>query len=166
MEREQNWKADVDAYLRRKDSSAAAAALGKILKKETRRRTREAALASRLLGIYEEERRAGEKYTVLDGTAAVDEAVSRFTWVKLLLRRLEFDLPKEHWQELYRYCEEQHISVTMLASILRANITCREETCRRLAALYEKNEGEQPGRARYFDVLFRELSRRGEQDGK
>ena len=122
MGREQNWKTDADVCLRRGDSSAAAEVIGEVLKKETQWRERELVFAGRLIGIYEEERRVGEEHTVLDNVENLDEAVERFVWVKLLFRRLEFGLKEKYWQELYCYCKERQVSVTMLSSILRINI--------------------------------------------
>lgn len=166
MEKARDWKADVDMYLRRQDTVAAAEAMGEALKKETRWEDREHAFAGRLLGIYEEERRAGEEHTVLDEAGNIDEAISHFVWVKLLLRRLEFGLPEEYWQEMYHYCEERQVSVTMLSSILKINVIHREETCKHLISLYEKNEGKQSGRARDFQGLLREFGEAGKQDGR
>lgn len=165
MEKAQEWKVDVDACLRRQDTAGAAKAMREALKKETRW-NRELAFANRLTGIYEEERRAGEAHTVLDDAGNLDEAVSHFVWVKLLLRRLEFGLAEEYWQEMYRYCEERQVSVTMLSSILKINIIHREETCKRLIALYKKNEGKQSGRVRDFHKLLREFGEAGKQDGR
>lgn len=164
-ERTQDWKAEVNACLQRGDNVAAAEAMREILKKETQW-NRELVFVKRITDIYEEERRAGEEHTVLDSARNVDEAANHFVWVKLLLRRLEFGLPKEHWQELYRYCKEQQVSMTMLYSLLRINIICKEETCRRLVALYEKNEGKQSACVHYFEGLLREFGEVGRQDGK
>lgn len=165
MEKELDWKADADACLRRQDTVGAAEAMGEALEKETQW-NRELAFANRIISIYQEEVRAGEEHTVLNDAGNVDEAISHFVWVKLLLRRLEFGLPEEYWQEMYRYCEERRVSATMLSSILKINIIHEEETCRRLIALYEKNEGTQSERMRDFQGLLREFGEAGKQDGK
>ena len=157
MERGQNWKADADVCLRRGDSCAAAEVIGKILKKETQWKGRELAFAGRLIDIYEKERRMGEEHTVLDNVENLDEAVNRFVWVKLLFRRLEFGLPEEYWQELYLYCKEWKVSLTMLSSILQINIIQKEKTCKRLIVLYEKNEGKQSRQVRYLERFLQEL---------
>lgn len=159
-EKTQDWKAEVNACLQRGDSAAAAEAMREVLKKETQW-NRELAFVKRITDIYEEERRAREEYTVLDSARNVDEAASHFVWVKLLLRRLEFGIPKEHWQELYCYCTKQLVSMTMLYSILRVNIIRKEETCRRLIALYEKNEGKQSAYVHYLGGLLRQFGEVG-----
>lgn len=163
MEKVQNWKADADACLRQGDISAAIEEMKKALEKE-KAWEREPAFVSRLIDIYWEERRAGETHTVFDGVKNVDEAVGHFVWTKLLLRRLEFGLPKEYWQELYGYCAERQVSATMLHSVLCVNIIQQEETCRRLISLYEENEGKQSERAHYFGRLLQELDEAGKQD--
>lgn len=165
MEQGQDWKTDVNACFRRGDTVGAAKAMGEALKKETCW-DRELAFASRLIDIYEEEKHEREEHTVLDGAENVDKAVNLFVWTKLLLRRLEFGLPEKYWQELYSYCKERQISATMLSSILRANIICKELTCKRLIALYEKNEGKQSRQVIYFNGLLQEFGEVAKYDGK
>lgn len=165
MEMEAGHMAEADGFLMRGDTVAAAKAMGDAIKQETEW-DRELALIVRITEIYEEERRTGEAHTVLDGMETVDAAVRHFVWVKLLLRRLEFGLPKEHWQELYHYCKERQVSETMLSSILRTNIIRKEETFRRLIEMYEKNEGKRSKNALFFRGLLRELGGVEKQDGK
>lgn len=160
MEKVQNWKADADTCLRQGDISAAISRMKEALEIEEAWE-REFAFISRLIDIYGEERRAGETHTVFDGVKNVDEAVGHFVWTKLLLRRLEFGLPKEYRQELYSYCTKRQVSATMLHSVLCVNIIQQEETCRRLISLYEENEGKQSERARYFGRLLQEFDEAG-----
>lgn len=61
--------------------------------------------------------------------------------LRLLVRRLEFGLPRESWQELYERCAERQISETELVSIIKAHAFHPEDVCGKLVSLWKGNEG-------------------------
>lgn len=63
--------------------------------------------------------------------------------VRLLVRRLEFDLPRESWQELYGYCAKRQISGAELFSIIKAHSFHPEDVCKKLISLWKEHEGTQ-----------------------
>lgn len=63
--------------------------------------------------------------------------------MRLLVRRLEFDLPRESWQELYERCAKRQISETELFSIIKAHTFDPEDVCKKLISLWKEHEGTQ-----------------------
>lgn len=63
--------------------------------------------------------------------------------LRLLVRRLEFDLPRESWQELYEFCAKRQTPEAELFSIIKAHAFHPEDVCRKLVSLWKEREGTQ-----------------------
>ncbi len=63
--------------------------------------------------------------------------------LRLLVRRLEFGLPRESWQELYERCARRQIPEAELFSIIKAHAFNPEDVCKKLISLWKEHEGTQ-----------------------
>ena len=88
--------------------------------------------------------------TVFDYSVDMDKLAKHFIYLKLLLRRMEFDLPKQAQREFYDYCKENRVSVYLITSILFHNIFYQEKVCNQIIEQYRQREGEKSERVRYF----------------
>lgn len=118
-------------------------------------------ILNRLVKIFRTEVENGAEYTVFDISTDIDKLAEHFTSVKLMLRRLEFDLPKESIKEFYNYCEKNNVSVYMLSSIVLINIFYKEKVCEGLIHLYIDEKGKQSGEAEYFASLLKYIRENG-----
>ena len=112
-------------------------------------------ILSRLVKIFHIEVQSGAEYTVFDYSVDMDMLVEHFSLVKLMLRRIEFDMPKDAVNELYEYCEKNKVSVYMLASIVFINIFHKEKVCEGLIDLYKEKKGQLSEEAEYFASLLK-----------
>lgn len=91
-----------------------------------------------LISIFHEEVDNGSINTVFDYSVDMDMLVKHFVRLKLMLRRIEFDLPCEYQNEVYEYCIKNKVSECLLSSIIFNNIYDRQKVCKKLLQMYEK----------------------------
>jgi hypothetical protein len=94
-----------------------------------------------LLEIFHDEVNCEVKRTVFDYSTDIDELVKHYTWTKLMLRRIEFDMPHEYIDEFYDYCENNGVSMCMLNNMIQKNIIFKKKVCLGLADLYGEKKG-------------------------
>lgn len=94
--------------------------------------------------------------TVFDDSTDIKELAKHFITLKLLMRRLDFELPEEEQNELRTYCSLHHVSAYLLAKILLTNIFHRKQVCRRLIAMF-------PEHAAYFGQTYKYLEETDEE---
>lgn len=89
--------------------------------------------------------------------------------MRLLVRRLEFGLPRESWKELYEFCVKRQMPEDELFSIIKAHTFNPEDVCKKLISLWKEHEGT---RSEPVQKLWRlgigikkEMSAAGEKDG-
>lgn len=107
-------------------------------------------IMERLIQIFHAEVEHDTEVTVFDDSINMEQLAKHFVIVKLLIRRLEFDLPKEYQKEFYDYCQKYKVSEYFLVSILLTNVFERGKVCRRLIKLFEDAEGKNSWMGRYF----------------
>ena len=93
---------------------------------------------------------------VFDDSTDIKELAKHFITLKLLMRRLDFELPEEEQNELRTYCSLHHVSAYLLAKILLTNIFHRKQVCRRLIAMF-------PEHAAYFGQTYKYLEETDEE---
>ena len=94
-----------------------------------------------LLRAYHREVEKGVSPTVFDVFEDMDELTGHYIRLKYYMRRLEFGLPQEYWQEIYEYCMQTKVSDYLIFQILSNNIFYKEEMCRNLSTLFVLIEG-------------------------
>lgn len=103
--------------------------------------------------IYQIEQEHNSIYTVYDIIDDPKPLYEHFSKLKLLLRRIEFDLPRE--DEFYLYAEQMHVSEYMIGWIIQHNLIRRRHTCGKLAEEY--GQIEKHHEATYFRKLQAEV---------
>ncbi len=106
-----------------------------------------------ILQIYSREREYDYHPTVLDYSRDMDILLSHFIRLKLLLRRLDFDLPKECQEEIYEYCRQTRVSNIFLMWLVNSNMFNPKKVAERLSSIFIEAEGENS----YRGILFREV---------
>jgi hypothetical protein len=94
-----------------------------------------------LLEIFHDEVNCEVKRTVFDYSTDIDELSKHYTRTKLMLRRIEFDMPHVYIDEFYNYCEYNGVSMCMLNHIILRNIFYKKKVCLGLADLYGEKKG-------------------------
>lgn len=106
-----------------------------------------------LLHIFRLEVEKESSTTVFDYSLELDELVDHFIKLKLYMRRLEFDLPKEKQREIYDFCVKTGVSDHLILYILKNNIFFKENFCKNMAAILAEAEGEHSMRARLYSEM-------------
>lgn len=109
-----------------------------------------------LIQIFYREEKEKIRDTVFSASLEIDTLVKHFIKLKLLLRRLEFDLPKKFQKEVYSYCIEHNVSRCLLAHILINNIFNQKKVCKQIIAMF-------PEQAAYFREIYQYLE--GKENG-
>lgn len=107
-----------------------------------------------LIRVFRREVESGAERTVFDLSQDPDELVRHFIRLKLYLRRIEFGLPEQYQAEVYEYCMQTGVSDYLIFQIVKNNIFYREQFCRNLARVFEREEGAGSVRA----GLYRQLA--------
>ena len=110
-----------------------------------------------LIQVFHKEVEHNIQPAVFDYSLELDELAKHFVRLKLLIRRLEFDLPLEYQNELYDYCTQTGVSVFLILSILQNNIFFKEKTCKQIARVFEDAEGEHSPYALFFRAISMNL---------
>lgn len=123
-------------------------------------------IIEKMIEVYETQRQAGEKETIFDKSLDADVLEGYYKRVKLLFRRLDFDMPVSYQKEFFGFCKENHVSVYLLAEIILSNAFHKAESCKKLMRFYIEEKGEQSGEVKYLAVLLGELqkSNRGKKE--
>lgn len=116
-------------------------------------------IIEKMIEVYEAQRQAGEKETIFDTSLDAGVLEEYYKRVKLLFRRVDFDMPTFYQKEFFDYCMENHVSVYLLAEIILNNAFHKEECCKKLMRFYIEEKGEQSGEVRYLAVLLGELQK-------
>jgi hypothetical protein len=116
-------------------------------------------ILSNLVVIFRNEVSNNMPHTVFDYSTDIDELSDHYTRTKLMLRRIEFDLPKEYIDEFYEYCEYNGVSFCMLLSMIMKNVINKEKVCLGLASLYREKKGEQSFEAQSFLSLYQYITK-------
>ena len=119
--------------------------------------TKNLVVLSCLVKVFHIEVENNVEFTVFDYSVKLDELSEHYIRIKLLLRRIEFDLPLQEQEELFTYCCEKQVSVYLLSFILMTNIFHKAKVCRKLIQLFEKEEGKESQRAQYFRQILPDL---------
>jgi hypothetical protein len=112
---------------------------------------------SRLVEIFHNEVNFESANTIFDYSTDIYELVRHYTKTKLMLRRIEFDMPSEYIDEFYDYCEENNVSVYMLAQFVLTNLDDKKKVCKGLVDLYSGKKGPQSMQAVYFTWLYNQI---------
>jgi hypothetical protein len=109
-----------------------------------------------LIAIFREEVEGNVSRSVFDYSTDIDELTKHFNKTKLLLRRMDFDVPWEYMEEFYEYCEDMGVSVYMLSHMVKINMYNKEKVCDGLVRLYMEKKGAMSTQAQYFLKLKEE----------
>ena len=116
-------------------------------------------IIEKMIEVYEAQRQAGEKETIFDISLDAGVLEEYYKRVKLLFRRLDFDMPISYQKEFFDYCMKNHVSVYLLAEIILRNAFHKEACCKKLMRFYIEEKGENSGEVRYLAVLLGELQK-------
>lgn len=97
--------------------------------------------------------------TIFDRSQDLADILDHYVRVKYYMRRLEFGLPEEYWQEVYDYFVQSSVSNYMIYLILQENILNKKVFCDNLARMFAKQEGETSIRARLYAGLGQDLQK-------
>lgn len=89
-----------------------------------------------LSDIYQIEKNNNSKYTVFDIIDEPKELYEHFVKLKLLLRRIEFDLPEEN--DFYTYSEQMHVSQHLTGWLVRNSLIKKRHVCGKLVDAYKR----------------------------
>lgn len=103
-----------------------------------------------LIQVFHVEAMQNADDTVFDDSTDIKVLAKHFITLKLLMRRMDFDLPKEDQDELCTYCRHHHVSEYLLVKILLTNIFHKKQVCRKLLAMF-------PEKAAYFEQAYKYL---------
>ncbi len=103
-----------------------------------------------LIQVFQAEAERGVAPTVFDLTQDADGLMSHYEHLKLYLRRLEFSLPAECWQEIYDYIMQTSVSDYLIFQIFQEHVFYKKEFCLNMARLFEMYEGKQSIRAALY----------------
>ena len=106
-----------------------------------------------LIQVFRREVKNNIAPTIFDYSLELDELTKHFIHLKLLIRRIEFDLPTEYQQEFYNYCINTGSSIFLILSIIQNNIFGKEKTCRQIAHIFENAEGNDSEQAVFFHAV-------------
>lgn len=107
-----------------------------------------------LFNVFHTEMKNHLSETVFDGSVDLSVLYEHFVRLKLLVRRLEYDLPEQYQSEIYPYCKKWHVSQYLLAVILLNNVFDTVKTCRKLIEIYMREEGKSSEKTQYFVQLL------------
>lgn len=113
------------------------------------------ALLKCLIRIYYVETENGVENNVFHYSRNLKELTEHYTKIKLLLRRIEYNVGDE--EEFYTYCEVQKVSQYVIAQILLNNIFHAKTVCRKITDNYAKQEGWHSDRVLYYRKLEGQL---------
>jgi hypothetical protein len=129
-------------------------AVDKILQSETLN-DKSLVILSRLIIIFKNEVNCGIKRAVFDYSTDIDELVNHYNMTKLMLRRIEYDMPSRYIDDAYRYWNETGASVCMLSQMVVTNIIDKEKVSSRLVELYNERTGGQSMETQSFLRLYK-----------
>lgn len=97
--------------------------------------------------------------TVFDRSQDMSDIEGHYVRLKYYMRRLDFGLPEEYWQEVYDYIVQNGVSNFMIYLFLKENIFNKKVFCENLAQMFAKQEGETSRRARLYAGLAEDLQK-------
>ncbi len=106
-----------------------------------------------LIYVFRREVESGMQRTVFDRFADPDDMIQHFIRLKLYLRRIEFGLAQEYQREVYDYFVQTNVSEYLIFQILQKNIFYKEQFCRNLSLLFEREEGTDSMRSKLYRQL-------------
>jgi hypothetical protein len=109
--------------------------------REDRKWDKKLFILANLMEIFNDEVNCDVQRTVFDYSTDIDELAKHYTWTKLMLRRIEFDMPHVYIEEFYDYCENNGVSMCMLNHMILKNIFYKKKVCLGLADLYGEKKG-------------------------
>jgi hypothetical protein len=107
-------------------------------------------ILDKLTKIFRNEVNGNSKKTVFDYSTDIDQLSQHYTKTKLLLRRIDFDMPRVCINEIYEYFEDNMVSVYMLEEMVKTNMVNKVKVCMGLAELYGGRKGTGSFEAGYF----------------
>lgn len=107
-----------------------------------------------LFNVFHTETKNHLSETVFDYSVDLTVLYEHFVRLKLLVRRLEYDLPEQYQREIYPYCRKWHVSQYLLTVVLLNNVFDTLKTCRKLIEIYMWEEGKLSEKTQYFVQLL------------
>lgn len=120
---------------------------------------KELTILNLMMKIFRMEVECNAPCTVFDFSLELNELAEHFVKLKLLLRRLDFELPMELQMELYDYCSETQVSDCFLIFLINNNVIHQCRTCQRVAEVYFSREGRDSDRGRFFLDMIGEFEK-------
>ncbi len=117
--------------------------------------SRKNACVMQIKSIYQMEKKQKEKYTVMDYSEEIDSTVKHYIKMKLLLKRIDFELEEKYQYEIYDYIKENRVSRSFVVWILLKNMYHRKKVCKKLIQIYETKEGENSKYAKYYANILK-----------
>lgn len=113
-----------------------------------------------LMRSYHRAQERGSSLAIFDMFNDAEEMTEYYVRLKYYMRRLEFGLPEEYWQEIYDYFIQTGTTDDLIFDILIHNIFYREECCRNLSRMFAASEGVDSVRARIYAQLAESEAKR------
>ena len=117
----------------------------------------ELSVINRLFKIFRLEIENNCTKTLFDYSTDIDILIEHFTQVKLLIRRLEYDIEKQTWPEIYNYFKETYVSDWFLYSIILNDSFMQKKVCKNLVTLFSSCEKDNLNTIEFFQKLYDEV---------
>ena len=117
-----------------------------------------------LMEIYKTEQKSGQN-TILDYSTDMNQLIQHFVHLKLLLRRMDFDIPEEYQEEIYTYIKTNHVSDSMIVFIILRNMIDKIKVCTALISMYQSMEGNSSPKIQFYQRVLQGIKRRETEHG-
>lgn len=104
-----------------------------------------------ILSIYRSEAENESKCCVFDRTTDINELADIYIRIKLLVKRLEYDIPGQ--EEMVEFCIVNRISSYYLKHIILTNVIFKKRVVNRLNDIFENVEKKDVLIEKYIDML-------------
>lgn len=112
------------------------------------------AMVYRIFEIFKMEVKSDCLYTVFDYSLDVYELERHFMQVKLMLRRLEYDVAEETWTQIYQYIVKNQVSGCFLTSIISTDMFDKKNATKNLLELLRKYDIDNSERIKTLSIFY------------
>lgn len=121
--------------------------------------TKNMCIIKQLTEIYKTEKKSGRN-TILDYSTDTNQLIQHYIQLKLLLRRMDFDMPKKYMTEIYDYIKTNQVSESAIVYIILRNMLDKKKVCTSLIAMYQNFEGKDSPKVQFYQKILQGIQRR------
>jgi hypothetical protein len=110
-----------------------------------------------LLNVFKVEAANDSDRIVFSYSLDIDKLVSHFEQTKMLLRRIDFDMPEKYIDVIYDYLEATGVTVYFLDQIIQTNMIHKGKVCLVLSGIYAEKKGNECMEAQHFYNMYKRI---------